>query len=73
MGKRKTRRFELHLFPGRGLAGMSSMTLSLFPSLVNAPALQLSGSNGPANDCETLYFWLDTAALSETNRLYSSG
>ena len=71
--KRKTRRFERHLFPGRGLAGMSSITLSPFPSLVNALAPQLSGSNGPANVCETLYFLLDAAALSDTNRLYRSG
>ena len=51
---------------------MSSITLSPFPSLVNALAPQLSGSNGPAIACETLYFWLDTATLSDVNRLYRS-
>jgi hypothetical protein len=52
---------------------MSSITLSPFPSLVNSLAPQLSGTNGPANTCETLCFLLDAAALSDTNRLYRSG
>jgi hypothetical protein len=73
IGKRKTRRFELHLFPGRGLAGVSSTTVRTSPPVVKCLAPQLPGSNESANVCEILYFWLDTAALSDANRIYRPG